>query len=154
MEIKKPLITENETNIFSTEENTPIKKTIFRKCSELEQIKEENPFDRLNNSDELKKSDIDAHETLTQPDLEIERATSVRRNAYVPINSKQEEDIKREIIEIKETVKKTSLRKKSLAPDVINSNNILKRAFLKIDTNEEKLNKMEQCKFIEQEEIY
>ena len=109
----------------------------------------------LNNSYELKNKDIDAHSNLTEPDLDnIERAISMRRNAYVPSNITEEEELKKEIKEIKESVKKSSLRKKSLAPDIINSNNILKRSFLKIDTNEEKLEKMEKCNYIEQKEIF
>ena len=76
---------------------------------------------------------------------------------YIPKKLiEEEEETKKEIKEIKETVKRERIRKKSLNNDlaILNTLAALKVDFQKIDNDDEKLKKMEKCPFIDQDEIY
>ena len=136
-------------------------KPIINKPKYLEKIQEETQEDRLNNSnDEIKRDSCD--QDTFGPDLDFSsrrtRAQTMRRNMFIPKKfiGAEEEETKKEIKEIKETVKKENIRKKSLNDNaaILNTLAALKVDFTKVNTDEEKLKKMEKCPFIEQIEIY
>ena len=139
-----------------------INKSISKQPTVLEKIQEETHEDKLNNSNdekEIKRDSID--QEMFGPDLDFAdrrtRAQSVKKKMFVPKKFiGVEDDTKKEFKEIKETVKRESIRKKSLNnnSNIINTLAALKVDFIKIDTDEDKLKKMEKCPFIEQIEIY
>ena len=135
-------------------------KPIINKSKYLEQIEEETQEDRLNNSIDEKRRDS-CDQEIFGPDLDLSirrsRAQTMKRKMYIPKKLiEEEEETKKEIKEIKETVKRERIRKKSLNNDlaILNTLAALKVDFQKIDNDDEKLKKMEKCPFIDQDEIY
>ena len=94
------------------------------------------------------------------PDLDFAdrrtRAQSVKKKMFVPKKFiGVEDDTKKEFKEIKETVKRESIRKKSLNnnSNIINTLAALKVDFIKIDTDEDKLKKMEKERYKTEDNI-
>ena len=125
------------------------KRPFFLDPVNLEKIQEETPQDKLNNSGEITYKDKDSE---SDSDFGfISRANTMRKNFGKSKKLIEDEKMK---FQIRESLKKSKLRKKSVVQDFMNSSSLLKKVILKFDTDEEKLDKHEKCPFIEQIEIY